>query len=294
MTVRGVAVTAFERMYMRKLSKVFVGLGLLALVAAAVAYGANGKKSASDTLVFASSADPVALDGALISDGESAASIIQIYEGLVALKPGTTTVVPSLATNWKASTNGKQWTFTLRQGVKFSDGTPFNAAAVCYNFNRWYNFTGPLQNPSATYYWNTVFGGFKTVRPEPGRTEGQSLQELQGHGQPRRHDQPDAPSSSFLGALALTSFGIASPTAHEEVRRQRGHGRRGGRLPSDRHVRDAASDGHRPVHAPVVDGRRQARARPQPELLGHEGESQPAHLPADRRQRGAAPGAAER
>ena len=216
MTVRGVAVTAFERMYMRKLSKVFVGLGLLALVAAAVAYGANGKKSASDTLVFASSADPVALDGALISDGESGRVIIQIYEGLVALKPGTTTVVPSLATSWKASPNGKSWTFTLRQGVKFSDGTPFNAAAVCYNFDRWYNFTGSFQNPSATYYWQTVFGGFKTYDPNSGAPKGSLFASCKTRGTSSVTIALTAPSAAFLGALSLPSFSMESPTAMEK------------------------------------------------------------------------------
>src|SRR6478672_4783862 len=216
MTVRGVAVTAFERMYMRKLSRVFVGLGLLALVAAAVAYGSNGKKSASDTLVFASSADPVALDGALISDGESGRVIIQIYEGLVALKPGTTTVVPSLATKWKASPNGKLWTFTLRQGVKFSDGTPMDAAAVCYNFDRWYNFTGSFQNPSATYYWQTVFGGFKTYDPNSGAPKGSLFASCKTKGTSIVTIALTAPSAAFLGALSLPSFFIGSPTAMQK------------------------------------------------------------------------------
>ncbi len=44
--------------------------------------------------------------------------------------------------------------------MKFQDGTPFNAAAVCFNFTRWYHFPGPLQSDAVSYYWNTVFGGF--------------------------------------------------------------------------------------------------------------------------------------
>src|SRR5205823_5494595 len=74
----------------------------------------------------------------------------QIFEGLVRLKPGTTKIVPALATSWKL-TGGKTWTFNLRKGVKFQDGTPWNAAAACYNFNRWYNWTGAFQDPSATF-----------------------------------------------------------------------------------------------------------------------------------------------
>src|ERR1041385_4828630 len=150
------------------LSKALRALGLAALVAVAVAYGAQSHKTASDTLVFASSADPVALDGALISDGESGPVVSQIYEGLVGLKPGTTTIVPSLALSWKSSAAGRSWTFNLRKNVKFTDGTAFDAAAVCANFNRWYNFTGSFQNPSATYYWQTVFGGFKKYDPKSG------------------------------------------------------------------------------------------------------------------------------
>jgi peptide/nickel transport system substrate-binding protein len=201
---------------MRKLSQVFATLGLLALVAAAVAYGANSRTSASDTLVFASSADPVALDGALISDGESGRVIIQMYEGLVALKPGTTIVVPSLATKWKASTDGKKWTFTLRSGVKFSDGTPMNAAAVCFNFNRWYNFSGSFQNPSATYYWQTVFGGFKTYDPKSGAPKGSLYSSCKATGTSTVTIALTSASAAFLGALSLPSFFIGSPTAMQK------------------------------------------------------------------------------
>ena len=196
---------------MRKLSRVFVGLGLLALVAAAVAYGSNGKKSASDTLVFASSADPVALDGALISDGESGRVIIQIYEGLVALKPGTTTVVPSLATKWKASPNGKQWTFTLRQGVKFSDGTPMDAAAVCYNFDRWYNFTGALQSPDVSAYWQDTFGGFK--KNESPDLPPSLYKSCTATGTDTAKIALTDPTGRIPAALALPSFAMQSPAA---------------------------------------------------------------------------------
>jgi len=198
---------------MGKLSKAFAALGLVALVVVAVAYGAQSRKSASDTLVFGSSADPVALDGALISDGESARPIIQIFQGLVGLKPGTTTVVPTLATSWKSSPDGKAWTFALRQNVKFTDGTPFNAAAVCANFNRWYNFTGSFQNPSATYYWQTVFGGFKTYDPKSGAPKGSLFKSCKANSTYSATINLTAPSASFLAALSLPSFAMESPTA---------------------------------------------------------------------------------
>jgi len=111
------------------------------------------------TLVFGTAADPVVLDPALISDGESYRVNLQIYEGLIRTKPGTTELEPLLAESWTSNADGTEWTFALRQGVTFHDGTPFNADAVCANFERWYNFTGSFQNPSASYYWQYAFGG---------------------------------------------------------------------------------------------------------------------------------------
>src|SRR4051794_4559918 len=207
---------------MRKLTKAMIGFGLVALAVVAVAYGARSHKTASDTLVFGSSADPVALDGALISDGESGRVIIQIYEGLVSLKPGTTTVSPSLATSWKGTNAGKSWTFTLRQGVKFTDGTPFNAAAVCANFNRWYNFTGSFQNPSATYYWQTVFGGFKTYDPKSGAPKDSLFKSCEASDPNTAVITLTKPSSSFLAGLTLTPFAIASPKALTDYKADEG------------------------------------------------------------------------
>src|SRR4051812_50078409 len=94
---------------------------VVVLVAAATAGGAAPK----GTLVFAGASDPTYLDPALVSDGESFRVTDQIFESLVKLKPGTTLIAPSLATKW-VSKNAKDWTFTLRRGVKFHDGTPFN------------------------------------------------------------------------------------------------------------------------------------------------------------------------
>src|SRR5436305_13633174 len=83
-----------------------------------------------------------------------------MFEGLVDLKPGTAAVVPKLTTPWAVDGSRKRWTFNLRKGVKFNDGTPFNSAAVCFNFNRWYNFSGPFQDPGATFYYQSIFTGF--------------------------------------------------------------------------------------------------------------------------------------
>jgi peptide/nickel transport system substrate-binding protein len=64
-------------------------------------------------------------------------------EALVAFKPGTTQIVPSLATRWTVPPDGKTYTFTLRRGVTFTDGAPFNAQAVKFSFDRALKLKGP-------------------------------------------------------------------------------------------------------------------------------------------------------
>jgi peptide/nickel transport system substrate-binding protein len=112
------------------------------------------------TMVFGATADPSNMDPAFASDGESFRPARQMFEGLLTNEPGTTELAPLLAKDWSISEDGLEYTFTLQEGVKFHDGTDFNADAVCFNFDRWYNFTGLAQSPSASYYYQAVFGGF--------------------------------------------------------------------------------------------------------------------------------------
>ncbi|MCA1707434.1 MAG: ABC transporter substrate-binding protein [Actinobacteria bacterium] len=161
------------------------------------------------TLAFGTSADPVVLDGALVSDGESLRAIDQMFEGLVTLEPGGTTVVPNLATDWELSEDATTYTFNLQDGVTFHDGEPFNADAVCFNFDRWFNFPKPFQQADATYYYQTVFGGFKG-NPDALYESCEATDEFTVTLQLTR------PSTSLLGALALTNFTFASPAALEE------------------------------------------------------------------------------
>ncbi len=182
----------------------------LAAVLVLVAAGTAGGASKAVTLVFAGAADPTYLDPALVSDGESFRVTEQIFESLVKLKPGTTLIQPALATKW-SSKNAKDWTFTLRRNVKFQDNTPFNAAAVCYNYNRQYNFTGAFQDASATYYWQTVFGGFKhngSADLSPSLYIGCTT-----HGKYSVTIHLRTPSGPFLPGQVISSFAIQSPTA---------------------------------------------------------------------------------
>ena len=176
----------------------------------------DGGGEAGGDLVFGTAADPVVLDGSLVSDGESLRAIDQIFETLVSLKPGTTELEPGLAESWELSEDGLEYTFTLRDGVTFHDGEPFNAEAVCFNFDRWYNFSGPLQNPSASYYWQTVFGGFAEFDPESGAPEDSYFESCEAVDEGTVVIRLTKPSSAILGALSLSSFSIASPAALTE------------------------------------------------------------------------------
>ncbi len=111
-------------------------------VAGPAAGRASYRVSAQDggrTLVVAIPQQTVQLDPA-IAGGNGYGDIIPIHdninEGLTRFKIGTGEVEPALAESWSASEDGLTYTFTLRQGVTFHDGTPFNADAVVKNVKR--------------------------------------------------------------------------------------------------------------------------------------------------------------
>ena len=195
-------------------------VALLACVIAVLAFvaaGCGGGGGDGNTLVFGTASDPTALDGALVSDGESIRALYQMTEGLTALKPGTSEVIPSLATDWTPSDDGLAWTFNLRECVTFHDGEPFNAEAVCFNFERWFNFPASLQGEGTTYYWQFGFGGgFKSpAEGNPGPEE--SLYEsCEAVDELTVTLNLTKPSSTILSTLTLPSIHIVSPAALEE------------------------------------------------------------------------------
>ena len=199
-------------------------LPAIAVAALAAVGTAGGASKAAPTFVFAGAADPTYLDPALVSDGESFRVTEQIFESLVSLKPGSTLIRPGLATKY-SSKNGKDWTFRLRHGVKFHDGTPFNAQAVCYNFNRQYNFTGAFQDASATYYWQTVFLGFK--HNESSDLSPSLYKGCTAKGSYTAVIHLTKKSASFLPALVISSFGIQSPAALKKYGADKGELRNG-------------------------------------------------------------------
>lgn len=86
-------------------------------------------------LVFASSADATTLDPHNTTDSQSDQVIWMVYNALIRYDEDMQ-FVPDLATDWSIAEDGMSWTFELRKGVKFHDGSDFTAESVQANFDR--------------------------------------------------------------------------------------------------------------------------------------------------------------
>ncbi|MGA2514214.1 MAG: ABC transporter substrate-binding protein [Candidatus Limnocylindrales bacterium] len=157
------------------------------------------------SLVYALNGDMVLADPALVSDGNSLFVEAQVVQGLLGLQPGTISqVIPVLAAALPTvSSDGLTYTFTLRTGIKFHDGTDFNADAVVYNYNRWQNFpAGELQTDDS--YYGQVFGGFGKAS---------NIASVTAPDEQTVVITLKTPQSNFELASTLAVFGIESPTA---------------------------------------------------------------------------------
>lgn len=173
----------------------------------------GGKKGG--TFIFGAAGDPKHFDPSFAVDGETFRPSRQIYDTLITYKQGTAELEPGLATKWEAGPDGKSWKFTLREGVKFHDGTDFNAEAVCFNFDRWHNMPGAAAQSQMIYYAD-VFGGFAKNEAEDAgdplyvgcETEGEHTATV----------KLNAVSGAFPAAFGLTSLSIGSPDAMKKYK----------------------------------------------------------------------------
>lgn len=158
--------------------------------------GANGDSS-NESLVYAQGADPRGLDPQIVDDGESAKVTNQIYEGLVQYEEDSTKVKACLAKTWDVSPDGLVYTFHLQEGVKFHDGTDFNAEAVKFNVER-----NTINKTEDMTYADFVWGYVDGVEVKDEYTVAITLKQ---------------PSTPFIANLAMV-FGapMVSPTAAKE------------------------------------------------------------------------------
>jgi peptide/nickel transport system substrate-binding protein len=116
------------------------------------------------TIIFARGADSQKLDPADVDDGESIKVLVNVGEGLVRFKHGTTEVEPCLATSWTISPDGLTYTFQLREGVRFHDGRPLDAEAAAFSFRRQMDKSHPAHPSDATFaYWAAMFNMITAV-----------------------------------------------------------------------------------------------------------------------------------
>ena len=132
----------------------------VALSAALVMSSPGGAAAAGKALVVGLVAEPTSMDPGQLTDINSMRVLSSVYDTLIRFKEGSFTQEPGLATAWKMSPDGLTYTFTLRKGVKFHDGTPFDAEAVKFTYDRLldpkhpFAETGPF--PFASFYYGVI------------------------------------------------------------------------------------------------------------------------------------------
>jgi len=161
------------------------------------------KPAVVGTLVFGSSGDAARLDPGDVTDGESIQRMDNIFEGLVEYKTGSTEIQPCLATSWESSADGKEITFHLRSGVKFHDGTDFNADAVVFSFARQYDPDHSYHEYGEWAYWGYMFSDVKKMEKIDDYTVKLILKNT---------------NASIMTSLAMFTVNIVSPSNAEKYK----------------------------------------------------------------------------
>ncbi|WEX11019.1 ABC transporter substrate-binding protein [Chelativorans sp. AA-79] len=166
--------------------------GVLATVLIGAA--AFSTATAAETLTVMQSEAPRSMDPGDQSATFTNALLAPVYEGLL-LRGSDMQLKPGLATEWSANETGTEWTFTLRDGVVFHDGTEFNADAVVYNFERHLDTSRGL---AASGRLRTFLDSVEKIDDETVRF------------------RLKAPYPAFLNILTTNAGQIVSPTADAE------------------------------------------------------------------------------
>lgn len=115
-----------------------------------------------DTFTFMQNAEPIGLYCADETDGESLRVCEQTNESLLAYTVGGVEVIPSLATEYTPNEDATEWTFTLREGVTFHDGSTLDANDVVKSWVVQWDAADPLHvgRVGDFTYFSGLFGGF--------------------------------------------------------------------------------------------------------------------------------------
>ncbi len=172
---------------------------LLLCIAALCLAGCGGAGSSlpTDTLIYARGEDANTLDPIHTDIGETVKVLVNLYDTLVTYDEVKPELVPSLAESWQASDDGLTWTFKLRSGVSFHDGTPFNAEAVVFTFER-------FLLPKHEHRYDEA---------RPYAASFQMIESVKATDESTVVFQLKTPSAVFLQNLAMFPASIVSPTA---------------------------------------------------------------------------------
>ena len=185
------------------------GAGMAAALALGLGLPATAQ-TPPGVLIVGQIAEPKALDPAAVTAVNDFRILMNLYEGLVRYRDGTLEVEPALATAWTISEDGTEYTFTLREGVNFHDGSPFNAEAVKFNFDRMLNEDHPYHD-TGPFPLSFFFSSIEETEVVDDMTVKFTL---------------NAPYAPFLSNLAYPTGLLVSPAAVME------HGAEFGRNPS--------------------------------------------------------------
>jgi peptide/nickel transport system substrate-binding protein len=169
---------------------------LAALIALSGCIG-GGSATNHNTLIYAQPDDPKTLDPINTDIAEATHVITNIFDTLVTYDEETTEIVPALAERWELSADGLTWTFHLRTGVTFHDGTLCNATAVKTSLDRLIRADHPLLFDKARPYQSA----YEMIRDVAVADDGTVLLRL-------HH-----PSAVLLANLAMFPASIVSPAA---------------------------------------------------------------------------------
>jgi ABC-type transport system substrate-binding protein len=138
------------------------------------------------------------------ADAASLVAVRQVYETLVTFDAVTGSLAPGLAASWRMTNDGATWTFALRQGVRFHDGTPLDAAAVAASFERARNTRDSRRGLASYVSYKALFGGFD---------EASAIARVQPVDAGTVRFELSAPYGPFLAHLAAPQTAISYGTA---------------------------------------------------------------------------------
>ena len=147
-------------------------LTVLTVLSACAPTAKTKSSGATGTLVIGMTASDIPLldTGMCQNEGYEGIRFVgnQLYDGLTKfdLKQGTEIpkIIPDLAESWEPNATGDQWTFHLRPGVKFHDGTPWDADAAMFNLQRYWDKSSPQFYPELNAQAGLSITGFKGLK----------------------------------------------------------------------------------------------------------------------------------